>query len=162
LLSGSLATRGIREKDEVTKARRLYDTQRHAHFVTFSCYKRRRLLDADRAKRIVLGVLNSQLANQGGACAGFVIMPDHVHAIVWFDADNQVSGFMKQWKRRTSIEIKRLLKDGLVAYGKTIDPADPVWQAGFYDFNIYEDATLREKLEYEQHRSVGVPLRWLD
>ena len=41
--------------------RAIYDDELHAHFVTFSCYRRRRLLDHDRAKRIVLGVLNSQL-----------------------------------------------------------------------------------------------------
>ena len=76
--------------------RRVYDSERHAHFLTFSCYKRRRLLDSDRAKKVVLGVLNSQLAKQQGRCAGFVVMPDHVHAIVWFPADNQISQFVKQ------------------------------------------------------------------
>jgi hypothetical protein len=53
------------------RTRRIYDTERHAHFITFSCYKRRRLLDVDRSKRIVLGVLNSQLARQKGRCVGF-------------------------------------------------------------------------------------------
>ena len=61
-----------------------HDDQLHAHFVTFSCYRRRRLLDHDRAKRILLGVLNSQLASRDATCVGFVVMPDHVHAIVWF------------------------------------------------------------------------------
>jgi putative transposase len=64
--------------------KRTYDREGHAHFVTFSCYRRRRLLDHDLAKRIVLGVLNSQLASQDGLCIGFVVMPDHVHAIVRF------------------------------------------------------------------------------
>ena len=32
----------------VTK--RVYDREGHAHFVTFSCFRRRRLLDHDRAK----------------------------------------------------------------------------------------------------------------
>jgi hypothetical protein len=39
---------------------RVYDKERHAHFLTFSCYKRRRLLDVDRAKKIVLGVLGRE------------------------------------------------------------------------------------------------------
>ena len=51
------------------RTRRIYDTERHAHFITFSCYKRRRLLDVDRSKRIVLGMLNSQLARQEGGLA---------------------------------------------------------------------------------------------
>ncbi|MGD9854323.1 MAG: hypothetical protein AB7U20_05165 [Planctomycetaceae bacterium] len=37
--------------------RRVYDSERHAHFVTFSCYRRRELLQHDQAKRIVIGHL---------------------------------------------------------------------------------------------------------
>ena len=64
--------------------RRVYDTQKHIHFVTFSCYKRRKHLQHDQAKRIVIGTMGSRLAMQQGLCLGFVIMPDHVHALLWF------------------------------------------------------------------------------
>ena len=60
--------------------RRIADDELFAHFVTFSCHKRRRLLDEDQPKRIVLGQLNDQLRRQSARCIGFVIMPDHVHA----------------------------------------------------------------------------------
>ena len=40
---------------------RQYDDQLYAHFITFSCYRRRKILDHDQAKRILLGVLNSEL-----------------------------------------------------------------------------------------------------
>lgn len=53
-----------------------------AHFATFSVYRRRRLLDHDHAKRIVLGVLYEELQARNGVGVGYVIMPDHVHAIV--------------------------------------------------------------------------------
>ena len=42
--------------------RRFYDDELHAQFITFSCYNRRKLLDKDRAKKIVIGTLGSQLA----------------------------------------------------------------------------------------------------
>ncbi len=169
------------------RTRRVYDKERHAHFLAFSCYKRRRLLDADRAKKIVLGVLNSQLSRQQGRCVGFVVMPNHVHAIVWFPADDQISEFVKEWKKRSSVQIKRLLRTSLVSYGRTINEDDPVWQAGFYDFNIYSPRKLREKLVYmhnnpvaeglvtdasewpwssaryyEHRRPVAVPVCWLE
>jgi putative transposase len=44
--------------------RRIADDELFAHFVTFSCHKRRRLLDEDQPKRIVLGQLNDQLRRQ--------------------------------------------------------------------------------------------------
>ena len=166
--------------------RRIYDAERHAHFVTFSCYKRRRLLDHDRAKKIVLGVLNSQLTKQNALCGGFVLMPDHIHAVLWFPTDNQLSHFMKQWKQRSSIQIKRLLRTELVEYRTTIDLGEAIWQPRYYDFNLYSEKKLREKLDYmhlnpvraglasdicdwpwssaryyEHGRSVGVPVTWL-
>ena len=64
--------------------RKIHDDERYVHFVTFSCYKRRRLLNPDRAKRIVLGVLGVRLARKNAICTGFVIMPDHVHSLLWF------------------------------------------------------------------------------
>ena len=62
--------------------RRIYKQERHAHFVTFSCYKRRRLLDHDAAKRVVLGCLNAQLRRLPAGCAGFVIIPQPLARVV--------------------------------------------------------------------------------
>ncbi len=63
--------------------RRIYDQDRHAHFVTFTCFRRRGFLHPDRAKRIVIGSMGSQLSRQKRICSGFVVMPNHVHALVW-------------------------------------------------------------------------------
>ncbi len=108
--------------------KRTYDREGHAHFVTFSCYRRRRLFDHDRCKKVVLGVLNSQLVLQSGRCVGFVVMPDHVHAIVWFPEPDQISHCMKQWKQRSSVEIKRLFHGSVSSYARTIDPDEPIRQ----------------------------------
>jgi putative transposase len=167
-------------------SKRTYDREGHAHFVTFSCYRRRRLLDHNQAKKVVLGVLHSQLAQKRGRCVGFVIMPDHVHAVVWFPAPDELSRFMKQWKQRSSVQSKRLLASRLVAYSETIDLADPIWQPRYDDFNLFSERKIEEKLTYmhqnpvraglvqgacdwpwssaryyEQGRSVGVPVAWL-
>jgi putative transposase len=162
------------------------DQDRYASFVTFSCYHRRRLLDHDRAKKIVLGVLRSELARQSGRCVGFVVMPNHVHAILWFPNSDQMAQFMKQWKQRSSVQIKKLFQSLLVKYTETFDEGEPVWQAGYYEFPLYSEVKTEEKLvymhqnpvkaglaalpcdwpwssarHYEHGRSVGVPLGWL-
>ncbi|MBW2053587.1 MAG: transposase, partial [Deltaproteobacteria bacterium] len=62
--------------------REIDDEEGQAHYLTFSCYRRRKLLSDDIHKRIVIGILSSQLTQQEGECFGFVVMPDHVHAIV--------------------------------------------------------------------------------
>jgi putative transposase len=94
--------------------RRIYDREGHAQFLTFSCYRRRRLLDHDRAKKIVLGTLAAQLRRLSGCCIGFVVMPNHVHAVVWLPPA-ELGEFMKQWKRTSSLRIKRLFEESLIA-----------------------------------------------
>ncbi len=166
--------------------RAIYDEELHAYFVTFSCYRRRRLLDHDRVKRVVLGVLNAQLASRKATCIGFVVMPDHVHAIVWFPTPGQLSVFMQQWKRLSSHHIACLMRDQLVHYAEKISDHDPIWQAKYYPFNLHSEEKVREKLTYmhenpvraglvadpcdwafssaryyAQGRSVGVPVRWI-
>ena len=50
--------------------RRIVDDALYAHFVTFSVFRRRRLLDHDHPKRIVLGVLNALLAETSSRSGG--------------------------------------------------------------------------------------------
>jgi len=68
--------------------RRIHGEGTYVHYVTFSCYKRRKLLLPDVCKRIVIGTLGSQFRRQNGMCLGFVIMLDHVHAMVWFPEES--------------------------------------------------------------------------
>jgi putative transposase len=128
--------------------RRVYDNEKHAHFVTFSCYKRRQLLQHDQAKRIVIGQLGSRLAKRGGICTGFVIMPDHVHALLWFPETGQLSPFMNKWKDQSSHEIKKLYRTRFPKYWEQIDESDPTWQPRYYGFNIWSRQKVEEKLDY--------------
>ncbi len=169
------------------KKRRIYDDELYAHFITFSCYRRRNLLNHDRAKKIVLGVLNSELEKFQAKCIGFVIMPNHVHAVVWFPEPNWLSQFMKQWKQRSAFAIKRFLQDELEQYADFVEEHDAVWQRKYYAFQIYSRGKLEEKLTYmhmnpvraglvekavdwrwssarwyEAGRTVGVPIEWVE
>jgi len=144
--------------------RKIYDSERYAHFVTFSCYKRRRLLEDNESKKIVIKILDSQLKLQNGKCVGYVIMPDHVHAVIWFSQNGQLIRFMQQWKRMSSREIKYHLRMRLRRYHEEISEDDPVWQAKYYDFNISSQEKLIEKLKYMHGNPVnsGLVLRECD
>jgi putative transposase len=166
--------------------RRIYDDALYAHFLTFSCDRRRRLLDHDHPKRVVLGVLAEQLAHQSATCVGFVVMPDHVHAIVWFPECGQLSRFVHEWKRRSSFHIRAWYRAGRANYFDSADLGDRFWQPKYYAFEVYSRPKLEEKLVYmhlnpvrarlvsravdwpwssarwyEEGRSVGVPLGWV-
>ncbi|WP_145260364.1 REP-associated tyrosine transposase [Calycomorphotria hydatis] len=157
----------------------------YAHFVTFSCYKRRRLLDHDHVKQIVLGAVVSQLNKFEAKCIGFVIMPDHVHAIIWFPVTGQLSRFMKVWKQVSSWEGSRFLATS--NYAKQINEKEPFWQKGYFPFELYSRSKVEEKLNYMHEnpvraglmtrgiewplssaryyvlgKDVGVPINWVD
>ena len=138
--------------------RKIFDGQGHTSFVTFSCYRRYRLLNEDRAKGIVIHFFASQLRNQQGECVGFVIMPDHVHALVRFREEGVLSVFMNQWKRRSSMQLKRLFEECLPSYGRTVDLRGPMWQPKYYCFNVYSQDKLTEKLNYMHNNPVRVGL----
>jgi putative transposase len=170
---------------QLVTTRRVYDREKHAHFVTFSCYKRRRLLEPDRSKRIAVGVLHRRLERLDGGCAGFAVMPDHVHALVWFREPERLGLLMNRWKDESSTLIKSLYRECFPAYAAAVRADDPVWQARYYGFNVFTREKLEEKLDYMHlnpvraglaekttdwpwssarwhltGRSVGIPIRW--
>ncbi len=115
-------------------------------------------MDDNQAKGIVIHFLAAQLANQEGACLGFVVMPDHVHGLVHFSKEGRLSLFMNQWKRRSSIRLKELYRNILPSYCQTIDLDGPMWQPKYYAFNIYSENKAREKLVYMHNNPVKAGL----
>ena len=81
--------------------------------------------------------LPSELQKTDGSCVGFVIMPDHVHALLHFREPGILSRFIQQWKRKSSNRLKKFLEEHLPAYTAAMDLREPIWQAGFYDFNVF-------------------------
>ncbi|MHC2067972.1 REP-associated tyrosine transposase [Bremerella sp. T1] len=161
--------------------------QLYIHFVTFSCYKRRQVLRFDQANRVVLSCLNRSLQFFRGDCLGFVLMPDHVHLLVWFPEKNQLADFLHDWKQQSSHFIKRQVNKHKWSFFKQVPPDDPIWQKRYYSFEIYDPDKVEEKLAYmhqnpvraglsdfpcdwkwssarwyENGRSVGVPIRMPD
>ena len=166
--------------------RRIFDAEHHAQFVTFSCFRRRQLLDHPRLRDDFVAITAEKLREHEGICNGFVLMPNHVHAILWFDAVGSLSPFMKSWKQTTSIRLKRVLRGVVPHYASTIPPSDPFWQPKYYPFNLFSARKAPEKLEYmhlnpvcaglvnravdwpwssaayyENGADVGIPLQWI-
>ena len=102
--------------------------------------------------------LAAELHNLEGICSGFVIMPDHVHAIVWFPQPERLSQFMKQWKQKSSTELKRFSRGQLTEYWQACGPKEPFWQPRFYPFNLYSEKKALEKLQYMHMNPVNAGL----
>jgi len=138
--------------------RRIYDHEQHAQFVTFSCYHRRRMLDCAPLRDALIELLVEKLRDYHGICSGYVIMPDHVHLIVWFGESGELSLFMKSWKQTSSMKLKRMLRGVAPKFASSIPPEDPFWQPKYYPFNLYSATKAEEKLDYMHKNPVTAGL----
>src|SRR5690349_11236989 len=112
----------------MSDSRRKLDDRPCAHFVTFSVYRRRRLLDLDQPKRLVLGALNHRLKAMSARCIGFALMPNHVHALVWLPEPRDVTRFIHGWKRMSSFRIRQWYAEKASNYFLDLGPGDKFWQ----------------------------------
>jgi putative transposase len=126
--------------------RRIIDFPGHVHFLTFSTYQRRRFLDSPETRDIVIAVLQKCLNSQQVLCAGYVIMPDHVHALIYGDEKFKISPFVQVWKKTSSYRIREFFERELTKYESLCPKGCPIWQARFYDYNIDSGEKLNEKL----------------
>ena len=108
----------------------------HLHFLTFSRIRR-------------LPLLNTSLERNVFA----VVMPNHVHLLISESAKGTPSVVLKVLKQRVSRDLRksrRRAPAGQLRFEFTIDDRNlpRFWQPRFYDFNVWSEKKVREKLEY--------------
>lgn len=106
------------------------------------------MLDCEPLRDALLELLTQKLTEYRGICSGYVVMPDHVHAIVWFEKPGELSRFIKSWKQTSSMQLKRMLHGVAPKYTSTISPSEPFWQPKYYPFNLSSRKKAEEKLDY--------------
>ena len=106
------------------------------------------MLDYEPLQHKLLELLVQKLDEYGGICSGFVIMPDHVHLIIWFGKPGELSRFMKSWKQTSSMKLKKMLRGVAPQFASKIPSAEPFWQPKYYPFNLYSPQKAEEKLDY--------------
>ncbi len=125
----------------------------HLHFLTFSCYQRRALLQLPEARDFFVASLAEIRQRYGFRLIGYVVMPEHVHLLVSEPACRDISVAMKSLKQRISRDLRgRYPESNLHLIPAVIQDAGAggprFWEARFYDFNVYTKEKVREKLEY--------------
>ena len=122
------------------------------HFVTFSCYRRRALLGTRRARDRFVKILDEVRTRRGFRLIGYVVMPEHVHLLLSEPKKGNPSKFLQVLKQRVSAALRKRGKSapGQLALGFfNKEPEEKhFWQRRFYDFNVWSEKKLKEKLEY--------------
>lgn len=139
------------------KTIRHYNVPRQAHELTWSCYRRLPLLLDDDRRRIVSAAIRAACERLGYRVVAFVLMPEHVHLLVWsVPHEYDIASLLFAIKRPSSFRLRRRMEatsDPALASltvrerpGKT---AFRFWQEGpGYDRNLTGTETVWKSIRY--------------
>jgi REP-associated tyrosine transposase len=113
----------------------------HLHFLTFSCYNRLPFLKTEFSKNLFVNEL-ARVRTEYGFPLEYVVMPEHVHLLAGEPKKGTVSTMMQMLKQRVSRKM-RILREAELR-----EEAPAFWMERFYDFNVYNEKKIKEKLEY--------------
>jgi putative transposase len=140
------------------------------HFVTFSCYRRRPYLGTARARNRFVKILGEVRRRFRFQLLGYVVMPEHVHLLMSEPKKGNASTVLQVLKQRVSRALRRSEKSDAtnqmaLPFGEDFAQAKHFWQRRFYDFNVWSEKKLKEKLEYmhanpSQRKLVRHPRDW--
>jgi putative transposase len=140
-----------------------YNEPGHAHEFTFSCFRRLPLLNRDRTRRWFLEALDSARRRRNLALWAYVVMPEHVHVIVYpRDATFQVGLIRTALKEPVQRKALAFLRRPAPAFLERLRDEQPkgqvhrrFWQrGGGYDRNVTDPETLRTMIEYIHNNPV--------
>jgi len=130
----------------------------YLHFITTSCYQRRRVLGTARNRDLFLQVLELVRRRYRFVVVGYVVMPEHIHLLIGEPQRDNPSVVMQALKQGFA---RRLL----ARLGRTDDPRQSslwntaveegrVWQHRFYDFVVFTAEKRVEKVRYMHNNPV--------
>jgi putative transposase len=128
--------------------------QRHLHFITCSCYRRRPFLRSPHKRDLLLKILNSVREKYQFSLVGYVIMPEHVHLLISEPKIGSPGTVMQVFKQRASrelrVKVRRRTSVNQMRLWQGVAEETPksFWQRRFYDFNVWTRKKRIEKLNY--------------
>ncbi|MBS1716038.1 MAG: transposase [Armatimonadetes bacterium] len=132
--------------------RRVFNDPGHAHELTFSTYRRKRLLEDETVCRAFLSALDAARKEHAFQVWAYVLMPDHVHLLLFpTGLEDSMAGIRQAVKQPVA-------KFGLATMRELADPRlqqlhdgrrPRFWQpGGGYDRNMHSSKACRKSIGY--------------
>jgi putative transposase len=122
------------------------------HFITFTCYQRRKFLASVKSRNLAVQILGEVRARFKFSLVGYVFMPDHVHLLIGEPHGTTPAQTIQVFKQRVSSTLrgKKRKRHGQLtfAFPEECGLLRRFWQRRYFDMNIYSTYKLREKLNY--------------
>ena len=111
------------------------------------------MLKSDTCKIFVVESLQYLQKKYHARLLGYVIMPNHIHLILYYEKENTLSAFMRDLKKFTFFQIRRELENSNEEMFKKLsyrhrDQLFKVWNDRFDDVWIGSRELLEVKLDY--------------
>ncbi|MCK4982710.1 MAG: transposase [Victivallaceae bacterium] len=136
----------IKYFDRPKRLKILFDNQRPLFYITFNTHHRKKCL-ANQQCFDAFRKYCERGKDFGMLVGNFVIMPDHIHLIIW--RENNSCG-LKNWMRG----VKRIISNEL----KKLNIEYPHWQEGFFDHVLRNNESCVRKSEYINQNPVKAGL----
>ncbi len=139
--------------DAHRKRLRRIEHPNHIRFLTFSCFQRLPLFGNDEIKDEFVEHLDSCRARTGFMLHAWVVMPEHVHLLIWPNLPespvSKIAWTLKRGFARAVIARWRELDARILVHLRLTNGRFRFWQhGGGYDRNIYSGDELEEKISY--------------
>ena len=122
--------------------------------VTFCIHRSLPLLTNDPFRGIVVNAIYKTRMTHGFALLGYVIMPEHVHLVLWPPEVMNLGTVVGEIKRSAAREILSHLSQmgsqvlDRLTVGRNSVERRVVWQRRCYDHNCRSESSVWEKVEY--------------
>ena len=128
------------------------------HFMTWSCCNRQPLLGAPENRDLLLKVLEQMRNRYRFDVVGFVVMPEHVHLLISEPLMGNVSRAICAVKLGFTRRVLSLNPHFWQHRPEVGHPEHPearhFWMKRYYDFNVYSEPKIAEKLHYMHQNPV--------
>jgi putative transposase len=123
------------------------------YFVTTSCYKHIPLIALSKGYNHVANSVNNYTTKYDADVLAYVIMPNHLHLLLYFKQEVRLSNLMRDIKKQSSFKIRNELQHTSPYIIPRLVFEDhnqvyKVWEDGFYDFHVFTADMILQKLNY--------------
>jgi putative transposase len=138
------------------RRRKRYDVPGHAHYLTFSCWRCQRFLNADLARQWVLEAMDAARRVHPFDLWAWVLMPEHMHLLLFPRDGVGVGSILKSIKQPVAKKAVEWVRRNAPAFLPRLLDAQPsgrrsyrFWQpGGGYDRNLWSANEIHEKIGY--------------
>jgi len=144
----------------MTNSYRVFTDQHYAYFVTWTIVEWLHLFDKEPYRRIVLDALHYLQTDKRTQLNAYVVMPSHIHAILWPEIEINLSDVTRDFKRFTSRQISKeanrqnaediidAFKNARVENRAQDVSTYQVWQEGSHPEAIFTEIFALQKMDY--------------